>query len=436
MKNKTIYWIIGIIITVVILYNYSNLFTISKPLGPGDLDNYIHSYYSPTTTLKTNSEKCTNKNIEFGSNIAFTTTSLPTGSSLCIYSDKTNLFVTKGGSSKTGKCSDLGKDYQRWNMNIFTKIHLIKTSSGYLFCKDNSNGKGYSYSILKTNTKICPVKYTSTNIDLPDEKEGKYFCDSKTGRIYLEPCGSKSRQLIEECGYVGCEYANVNIDSGNVSVVKCKGDYEPNINICSSSDLFKYTTDSKGKLTQTICTSCKKNQCTNQTINYFTGCKLLSGNGNLNNIDILFYTYNEMPDYGDWLMSQLKYRTPFSEFNYNLYIENPKYACNGKITLNQNDVRIGFGETYGHIGWGEPSARKGKPGELAIRPDYSNKKWEFLLFHELGHIYTHAGHTCDGSIMQVNGGDKQYRTYQIELIRKNLNSTMAIYDPKYPQCMG
>ncbi|MFA5857310.1 MAG: hypothetical protein WC867_08155 [Candidatus Pacearchaeota archaeon] len=149
-----------------------------------------------------------------------------------------------------------------------------------------------------------------------------------------------------------------------------------------------------------------------------SGCHLIYG-GN-NDINMFFYSENghdedEIKNFGKWVIREMRTEKPYKEFNYNGFYEEEKYACRDQINERQKDVRIGFGNTRGYRAWGSEGIN-GNAGEVIFE---RYEKWHFLLFHELGHAYG-FGHTNDGSIMDSDGGDHEYRDYQIDEIRNRL----------------
>lgn len=128
---------------------------------------------------------------------------------------------------------------------------------------------------------------------------------------------------------------------------------------------------------------------------------------------IVYGDKEEMIDFGKWVYNEMQTESPFNEFTYSLYYENEEGNCNGT----KRDFRIGFGDinSIGLAYWDDVN-----PGHIWIRNSYSNKKWHFLLFHELLHIYLKSGHSLDNSIMDKDGGSGKIFEYQIEIARENL----------------
>ena len=421
MRKKNYNFIIVLGVLILILFSSLNFLTILTPKTPSSvLDNYVNKYYLPTIEQTRNLDKCTNANINFGTSFSPNLLSIPSASSSCIYYSSESYFKSKKSTSKTGKCSDLGQEFKLSGNNVLSSLFLIRRGNDFVICKDKSRG-GYDYSVLSKSSKFCSVKYP---IPKPEEKEGKYYCDGK--RIYNIPCGGKSKILIETCS-LGCEYTQKQIEPGSsINIIKCKGDYKPNLNICSLDGRAFYSSDSSGNLTIKQCSSCSGNRCIEIKLTQEKYCKLIKGGKN--DINIFFYNSYVMPEYGLWILDELKTRAPFSEFSYNLYEENPKGYCSTTINQRQRDLMVGFEDIPGgYFGWGQPpgpnSINPYKMGDFRIDMFTAVRKWDFLLFHELGHIYTRAGHTNDNSIMDQDGGSRQFYPYQIDIIRKNLNST-------------
>ena len=246
----------------------------------------------------------------------------------------------------------------------------------------------------------------------------RYYCDSNT--IDVIPASKTTRKIVERCK-TGCEYVDMNVDTGKVKVVKCKGDYDPDIKVCSTDKHWFYTTDKLGKLTSEYCCDCRGSRCTKGCSPPVPECLLVSGGGG--NVNLFFYNVGSDPGYIEWVIAEMKTRAPFNEFAFNAYKEKSYGSCSSTIKISAHDTRIEFKTLYGYAGWGQPSPGTSIPGNLQISSTLGNKKWEFLLFHELGHIYTHAGHTNDGSIMDVSGGNGKFNDAEIKKIRYYLNST-------------
>jgi hypothetical protein len=144
--------------------------------------------------------------------------------------------------------------------------------------------------------------------------------------------------------------------------------------------------------------------------------KLNKENGTVN-IFMVGENYPLMKDYGFWVLNTLKNETPFNGFTYNLYYEKTDGLCKN---IKRNDVKIFIGETE-YYGFANFNSDKGY-WYVVINKELKNKKWRFLIMHELGHVYTRWGHSHDGSIMDSDGGDEKFRDYQINLMRVNLNA--------------
>lgn len=146
-------------------------------------------------------------------------------------------------------------------------------------------------------------------------------------------------------------------------------------------------------------------------------CNKLDGNGNHNLIITSNNQFSDeyMIDWGKWIFNEIKTEKPFDEFEYTLYFEKKEGDCNfGKYT----DVRFTITDLVyakGMSWWNEISVSK-----IWFDDSLDNKKWHFLLFHELAHIFLKSGHLNDGSILEQLGGDGKFRDYQIEIIRRNL----------------
>jgi len=280
-------------------------------------------------------------------------------------------------------------------------------------------------------------KYYFPVVDKPTTKivasnNERYFCDSKSNTIYYIAPGKTSKKIVDRCK-TGCEVVQKTIDSGTVTIAKCKGDYKPSIKTCSSDGSKFFTTDKLGTLTTTYCCSCKYSRCVAGCAPVKppvitpppSPCKLLSGPGKTDNKEINIFIYNDASDkeYYKWVLSEYSSRAPFNKITWNVYHEDTKYACRNIITQRGKDIRIGFDYISwcpNCYGWGQPPAGTGQPGELTFSTWNPNKHWSFLLFHESGHIYTRWGHSNDGSIMDANGGDGQFRQYQVDWIYKNM----------------
>jgi hypothetical protein len=146
-------------------------------------------------------------------------------------------------------------------------------------------------------------------------------------------------------------------------------------------------------------------------------CEKISGDGNINIFVYSdFYGKDRMIGFGNWVLITLNNETPFNETTYTLYYEKDKFACRESVNEKQMDFRIGTGYAWGHRAWGEPG-HDGQAGDVIF---YNYEEWRFLLMHELAHVYTGLGHTEDGSILDLDGGNQEYNKMEINLIRNNL----------------
>jgi hypothetical protein len=149
-------------------------------------------------------------------------------------------------------------------------------------------------------------------------------------------------------------------------------------------------------------------------------CNLVKGDG-IHNIIVTgneFYNETFMIDFGNWVYETLNQEAPYNEFSWELYYENKEGDCNFG---NYSDFRITIGTiNYKGLSWFDGSSINRVWFSKDLPAEGREFKWTFLLKHELGHIFTKSGHTNDGSIMDVNGGDAKYRDYQLEIIRSNL----------------
>lgn len=428
MKASSQIIALAIIVVAIMLINQSQLFTIYTPQTPdSSLNRVVNKLYFPLTT-KTTGEACPAPD-KIGSSIAWDSKVLPTSTSCLALNNvyyKLSSIVTKKGT-----CTNEGEqvliDGNAPFMNLILIKKTVNNQVSYLICQNKPKGL-YSYKFLVT-TSSCSLKYSVP----PIQEVVKYSCDARAKTIYQVPCGKK-RTVVEKCA-LGCEQKYITIDTGNVEVVKCIGDYQPNKVICSPSGRNLFKTSSTGQLSSEPCCSCSGTTCSKTGCTLLPlGCSLIDGDGS-GNIDIFFYNDTDNVAYESWAISQLATRAPYNEFTYNVYRENNKNDCRSDRETS-NDVRIGWEDIGRYYGWGQPSPGVGTAGNLKFNPiTYASITPTFLLFHELGHIYTHAGHTCDGSIMDANGGDRNYRPYQIDLIRKNLNSTTPIYNSTYRICI-
>ena len=182
-----------------------------------------------------------------------------------------------------------------------------------------------------------------------------------------------------------------------------------------------YTINSTGDLKSEDCCSCSNKICTKCAPDTSVNCKLINGTGS-NQINVFVYGDNQaqMEDWGQWIYSMLLQRTPYNEYTFNLYYEKTQGSCSN-IRHSSKDFDASLATWVPAIGYS--SFDRVTINHIWFNPARtSNLKWEFLLFHELGHDYARMGHSNDGSIMDANGGDAQYRDYQIKTIRNSLTT--------------
>lgn len=415
MKDNKFSLLLLAIVIIMVLFKSSFFGTVFTPNTPdATLTKYVNNYYFPVIPYDSTKNVCDNSMSTLSSTFASTITSVPTSSSnRMFYSGKYYQYKNQT-TVKTGSCSGLGSPIMVNGASPFSRLLIIPVPGMLLACKDNSLG-GYTFSRFVENSMCTPTKCPMTYF-FPNQEV--YSC--KAGKIYTKKCGSTSYTLVETCK-LGCEQATLPVDTGTVQVVKCVGDYKPDTKVCSSDGKAIYTTDSSGKLTSQACLSCSSGICKPLPPSPPTKeCKLLYGGSGT--IDIFIYNDQKYPDWSAWIYKELQNQTPYNEFSYNIYHESVKGACDGTIKMNSRDTRLGIDYALGYIGWGYPSTGPGIAGYVYFdTARCSNYYWHFLLFHELGHVYTHAGHTSDGSIMDSNGGNGQYSQAEINTIRGYLS---------------
>ena len=426
-KDKIIIWIVVIVVGILVLYNSNSfLFSIFTPKAPPEITDYVNKYYFPTVTKTINFDKCSVPSVTIGTSFSWDTTTLPTGNDYIFYNGQ-YYRVSRVSGKYVGTCTKLeGNQTTIDGKAPFRNFLFIQKGTNYLLCRNlDSNKYEYSqFSLIKNviNNRYY-IKYSIPQI----EPEGKYYCDNKN-TIYRIPCGGKTKEVIETCS-LGCEYADVQIDSNlaTVNVVKCKGDFQPNKQICSTDGKKIYTVDSSGKLTTGNCCSCTNGVCS-KTVGCapaVPACNLLKGDGK-NQINVFIVDYKNNKNYSDWIIDFMPTQIPYNEFTYNFYAEATQYACRGKVAETSKDLRIAWDS---QCNWAyacaNPTNSYTQAGYLSFTfPKYAQITKSFLLMHESGHDYLHYGHTCDGSIMDANGGTRKngnvYESYQVPIVRYNL----------------
>jgi hypothetical protein len=146
-------------------------------------------------------------------------------------------------------------------------------------------------------------------------------------------------------------------------------------------------------------------------------CNLIQGDGDHN---IIVYGNNlfsddYMIDWGNWVYNDIQTRTPYNEFTYSLYFEKNQGDCGFN---SYSDVEMGISDlgTYYGLSWFNGISTS----KIWFDDSLENKKWDFLLFHELAHVFVQSDHTLDNSILSKDGGDGQYDGQEINTIRRNL----------------
>lgn len=419
MKEKNVLIIIGIIILALVLSNYNLDFKIVTPSTPDNsLQKSVNLLYFPVATRSTNSEKCIAPEVQIGSTFDPNTQSLKSGDTIFI---EGKYYKYKGTSTARKDCvTAYGSQITVSNSVPFANFILFKkTDNQYYLCQNTNTGN--RYWIFEYSKTAVSLRYTTPKT----EQQGKYYCDGKS--IYLLPCANGKRVLMETCA-LGCEKTKSLLDSQNIDVVKCKGEYKPNIQICSVEGDKLFKTDSKGILSSQDC-CCKNNACAaSSNCAPKSKCELVSGDGN-GQVNIFVYggNENEMKNWAKWIYTELPSESPYNEFSYNVYYEANQYDCNSLgIRRSTKDFDAGWASWFTAIGmsnWGDTNHIWFNPvrGRAGFFPND-----HFLLFHELGHCYTSGGHTNDGSIMDYRlGGDGKYRDYQRVSIRSKLSTGIS-----------
>ena len=140
-------------------------------------------------------------------------------------------------------------------------------------------------------------------------------------------------------------------------------------------------------------------------------CKLIKGTGHK------IIVRPELLDWGNWIYDTLYNTSPYNEFNWSLYTEKNEGDCTG----NYSDTRFVIEPINSKgLSWFDGSSINKVWFNSNLEQRGYNFKWNFLLFHELGHIFLKNGHTNNGGIMDLDGGNAEYNEEQINIIRSNL----------------
>lgn len=423
-NNTTLYWIAGIIIIGFILYNSNpELFTVFTPKTPDkSLSTIVNKFYFPITTRTVNSDKCSIPSVKMGSTFDPNTEKFPTSGATILINGK--YYKYQGGSTNRKDCVTIFGSQVLIDGNVPFKNFLLfkKGTNQYIMCQQTKTGS--KYITLQIYNKVTSLPYTTP----VTEQEGKYYCDIKAKTIYLIPCANGKKVQVQTCD-LGCEQKLEDLDTGKIEVVKCKGDYKPNQVMCSPSGLNKFTTNASGALSTEVCCKCSGTTCDKKGCSLLPkGCAMLTGTTrNPTGVDIYFYNDLDHADYENFILTDFSKKAPYNEFVFNFYRENNKGDCKAAGYETTNDVRVGW-EPIGAIGWGEPSPGKGVAANLMFNPTrYASISPGFLVYHELGHIYLHKGHSynpadCTKTIMDYQGVSTLYDNAEIKFIRMNLNN--------------
>jgi hypothetical protein len=108
-------------------------------------------------------------------------------------------------------------------------------------------------------------------------------------------------------------------------------------------------------------------------------------------------------------------------------------------TSNEADFTAAYGN-YSFLAWNDIRIEINiKPGthnwtlDPTMIPDYNYNSYENLktvLLHEIGHVFTGAGHGDTGTVMEANG-NSFHKSYITGLTTCDINNAMRLYDPEH-----
>jgi hypothetical protein len=291
-----------LIVTSIIVANKVGLFSTFMPTTPdtGKLSPYINLWYYDIAVQQGTTWECAEQEtVIFRTNAILsdgeTFSDYKSGTWVALDIDGDNQLEGLGYSS-TGSTAITCTQYPK----------LLSTSSGlYVGLRDidtiyicqgtSSLAKYYkiddSNACLDENTCLSEISlesYKSLGQEVSGgissiKDAGKFTCENNN--VVKKFCNYKGAtpypsDILNSC-QIPCLYlAGQTVDGGvTADIVKCGGDYKPNINVCSSDSTKLYTTNSAGTLSSTICGLNGYNVCSNGAcVNCKEGTSWCNGN--------------------------------------------------------------------------------------------------------------------------------------------------------------
>lgn len=286
-----------LILAGILLANYSGLFAVfTPPNTPAPLLSFVNKWYYDPAVPETSSWECVEQ-----STVLFRTASTTFASSFPIAINEGDNSLVRysfsasfntAGLGASGSCDNLGQpvyygnllinlsekgwslDWSNCPNNIASLRRLSNdevavcgycSSTGrYAYRKytKGTSGGAISTSVSPENPSNEIVSYT------PIKDSGRFTCEN--GKVVKKFCLYKGNKIFpsiiqDDCSpSLPCIFIRGQNVSGEIrDIVKCSGDYKPNIKVCSSDGKRIHTTDSNGNLITTLCGTNGYNVCSN-----------------------------------------------------------------------------------------------------------------------------------------------------------------------------
>ena len=285
--------IFGVIVTLFIA-NEVGLFSIiyTPPGTPTALSSYVNRYFYDTAVPTGTSWECSQQqtvnfrtsNLNYNNGrIEYTSSSC--GSNLNIYNIGMKYSVSNCVGSYGGPIMTNLKKSWIAGSTIFNShsgggdgiLDLYLSGNNLYVCEDDFDGTGamaqrYDYSTATTGSISTDISKEMTCGVTPIQDLGKFTCENNN--VVTKYCVFNTATVFpsEISGTKGdtcaaglpCQFQSlVTIPGiGAKDIVKCQGDYKPNLQICASDGERIHNTDSFGTLTTTLCGVNSYNVCT------------------------------------------------------------------------------------------------------------------------------------------------------------------------------
>lgn len=266
MEPITIILLVVAIAGGLFLAERAGYFAVFTPATPDTaLNPYVNKYYYGDATSQSNWECQQAPQVLLRTSFSHTETS-PLNPEIAIYEGASTLtnykYSSASGSSSYWCSTTLGSQNLVYSFGI-EKLEIYKNTRSsasqypYILCLDAAGGAhGSTYRYLQLGGTLSNSRIPTGTNEIVDSgsyiTEGKkYACEGNN--IVYKTCSNIERQVLETCAN-GCEFIpQFQFDGGIADIVKCKGTYKPNLELCGADGKTRYTTDASGNINVETC---------------------------------------------------------------------------------------------------------------------------------------------------------------------------------------